>query len=280
MDTFSLFSTLTVILAGLVFGSFFNVLIWRLPREESIAFPGSHCPHCDRPIRPWENIPVLSFLLLGGKCAGCKTRISVVYPLVEILTAGVSLALWYALGFPHVFAPANASFDWFHTIHLFLQGFVLLLLIPITIIDLQHYIIPDELTITFLIVALVASFMPGDTTPFKAVLGVLAGGGSLYAIGWIGKIVFRKGEAMGGGDIKLLAMLGALWGPKTALLTIFFGSLYGTLGAIVLLSLRRLNSDHRIPFGPFLALGVFTAVLWGDFLVDWYMKLMAGLMYR
>lgn len=280
MDTFTLFSILTVILVGLVFGSFFNVLIWRLPREESIAFPGSHCPQCNRPIRPWENIPILSFLLLRGKCAGCQARISPVYPLVEILTAGVSLALWYALGFPHLFALTNASFDWFHTIHLFLQGFVLLLLIPITIIDLQHYIIPDELTITFLIVALAASFMPGDTTPFKAILGVLAGGGSLYAIGWIGKIVFRKGEAMGGGDIKLLAMFGALWGPKTALLTIFFGSLYGTLGAIVLLSLRRLNSDHRIPFGPFLALGVLTAVLWGDLLVGWYMKFMAGLMYR
>jgi leader peptidase (prepilin peptidase) / N-methyltransferase len=276
MDIFSLTSIIGVILAGLILGSFFNVLIWRLPRDESIVWPASHCPQCNRPIRPRENIPVLSFLLLRGKCAGCKGRISPVYPLVEILTAGATLFLWCTLVFPHSFA----SLDWFHAVHLFIQGFVLSLLIPITIIDLQHYIIPDELTISFLIVALAASFMPGDTTPFKSVLGVLAGGGSLYAIGWIGKIAFRKGEAMGGGDIKLLAMFGALWGPKIALLSILFGSLYGTLGAVVLLSLRRLNNDHRIPFGPFLALGVWTAVLWGDALVDFYMHFMSGLMNR
>lgn len=276
MDTFTIISIITVPLAGLVFGSFFNVLIWRLPRNESIVLPASHCPDCDRPIRPWENIPVLSYLLLRGKCAGCKVRISPVYPLVELLTAGAALFLWFALGFPH----ALVAPDRFHAVHLFIQCFVMLLLIPITIIDLRHYIIPDQLTITFLIVALAASFMPGDTTPFKSILGILAGGGSLYAIGWLGKIIFRKGEAMGGGDIKLLAMFGALWGPKIALLTIFFGSLYGTLGAVVLLSLGRLNNDHRIPFGPYLSLGVWTAVLWGDYLVDGYMHWLAGVMNR
>jgi leader peptidase (prepilin peptidase)/N-methyltransferase len=279
MDIFTIFITITVILAGLVFGSFFNVLIWRLPRDESIVFPASHCPLCNRPIKPWENIPVLSFLLLRGKCAGCQARISPVYPFVELLTAGASIFLWYALGFPDALT-ATASPNWFHVVHLLIQEFILLLLIPITLIDLQHYIIPDELTISFLIVALAASFMPGDTTPFKSILGIIAGGGSLYAIGWIGKIVFRKGDAMGGGDIKLLALFGALWGPKIVLLTIFFGSVYGTLGAVVLLSLRRLNNDHRIPFGPFLSIGVLTAVLWGNPLVDFYLHWISGLMYR
>lgn len=271
---------LTVVPAGLIFGSFFNVLIWRLPRGESVIFPASRCPLCNRAIRPWENIPVLSYLFLKGKCAGCKGRISPQYPAVEIATAGASLFLWHALGFPHAVSAFSAHQDWFQIIHLFLQGFVLLLLIPITVIDLRHFIIPDELTITFLVVALAASFMPGDTTPFKAILGIAAGGGSLFAIGWIGKIIFRKGDAMGGGDVKLLALLGALWGPKTALLTIFFGSLYGTFGAAVLLCLRRLSSDHRIPFGPFLSAGAWTAVLWGDYLVKWYLDFMAGFFYR
>jgi leader peptidase (prepilin peptidase)/N-methyltransferase len=280
MVSLSFITAFAVILAGLITGSFFNVLIWRLPRNESVVFPASHCPACNRPIRPWENIPVLSYLLLRGKCAGCKGRISFVYPLIELFTAAAAIALWYWLGFPQVLLPAANHTEVFHSIDLFIQGFVLLLLIPITVIDVQHYIIPDELTITFLVVALAASFLPGDTTPFQSVLGVLAGGGTLLAIGWIGKIVFRKGEAMGGGDIKLLALAGALWGPKIALLTIFFGSLYGTLGAVILLGLRRLNNDHRIPFGPFLSLGIWTAVLRGDYLLNSYLHFVAGLLNK
>jgi leader peptidase (prepilin peptidase)/N-methyltransferase len=267
-----LFSILSVT-AGLIIGSFFNVLIWRLPRKESIAWPGSHCPRCDRPIRAWENIPLISYVLLRGKCAGCKERISPVYPIVELATAGAALLLWHTLG-------SSRSLDWCHDLHLTLQGFVLLLLIPISVIDIRHYIIPDFITIPLLAVCFLASFLPGDTTPFQSIIGIVAGGGTLYAIGYLGKIIFRKGDAMGGGDIKLLAVAGALWGPKIALLTIFFGSLLGSLAAVPLLFTKRVAEDHRIPFGPFLSIGLWIAVLAGELIVTSYMRVVTGIFFR
>ncbi len=260
-----------VVCFGLILGSFFNVLIWRLPRHESIVRPPSHCPRCNRPIRPWENIPVASYLLLGGKCKGCGQKISLLYPFVELATAGTSLLLWHTVA-------ASCSSNWFHNVHLALQCFTLLLMIPVTVIDIRHLIIPDAITLPLLGAALVVSFFPGDTTPFQSVAGGIVGGGTLFGIGWLGKIIFRK-DAMGWGDIMLLAAVGALWGPKVALLTFFFGSLTATLGAIILALLHRLNADHYIPFGPFLALGLWVAVLAGDLLVTSYMKFVSGLFF-
>jgi leader peptidase (prepilin peptidase) / N-methyltransferase len=262
-----------VVAFGLILGSFFNVLIWRLPRGESIAWPGSHCPQCNRPIRAWENIPVVSYLLLRGKCAGCKLKISPVYPVVELGTAALALLLWHTLG-------TTRSLDWCHDLHLALQAIVLLLMLPITVIDLRHYIIPDAISLPFIIIGVAASFLPGDTTPLQSLLGLLAGGGVLYGIGWLGKIIFRKGEAMGGGDIKLLAFAGAFWGAKIALLTLLFASFLGTLGAIPFFLTKKTKTDHRIPFGPFLALGLWIAVLTGDNVVSWYMKFATGLAYH
>lgn len=261
------------ILAGLVLGSFFNVLIWRLPREESIISPPSHCPKCGRMIRPWENIPVLSYAVLLGRCAGCRQRISPVYPLIELLSAAASLVLLYTVAgsFSHV---------WYHDIHLGLQYLTLMVMIPVAVIDWRHYIIPDAITLSLLPAALCASFFPGDTTPLQSALGIVAGGATLIAIGWIGKIVFRKGDAMGMGDVKLMALAGAMWGPKIAFLTIFFASFFGTIGAVAMLFARRLGTDHRIPFGPFLSLGLWTAVLAGDRIVTAYMDLIAWLFYK
>jgi leader peptidase (prepilin peptidase)/N-methyltransferase len=261
---------LFVVCGGLILGSFFNVLIWRLPRHESIVRPSSHCPKCSRPIRPWENIPVVSFIALRGKCAGCGQKISLQYPLVELAAAGAALLLWYTAAEPRSLSiTRNAD--------LALQCFALLLMIPVTVIDLRHRIIPDAITLPLLCAGLCASFLPGDTTPFQSVAGAIAGGGTLIAMGWLGKIIFRKGDAMGGGDVKLLAAAGALWGPKIALLTIFFGAVAGTLAAAALAVIRRIPEDRRIPFGPFLAIGLWVAVLWGDLLVESYMKL-AGLL--
>jgi leader peptidase (prepilin peptidase)/N-methyltransferase len=257
---------------GLILGSFFNVLIWRLPRHESIVKPGSHCPKCSRPVRPWENIPVASFLALRGKCAGCGQKISLQYPLVELAAAGAALLLWYT-------AVESRSLSIAHNAHLAMQCFALLLMIPVTVIDLRHRIIPDAITLPLLGASLCASFLPGDTTLFQSIAGAIAGGGTLAAMGWLGKIIFRKGEAMGGGDVKLLAAAGALWGPKIALLTLFFGALAGTIGAGILLVLQRLPADRRIPFGPFLALGLWIAVLWGELLVESYLKLAGRLLY-
>ncbi|MBN2188733.1 MAG: prepilin peptidase [Chitinispirillaceae bacterium] len=262
---------LFVVCCGLILGSFFNVLIWRLPRHESIVKPSSHCPKCNRPVRPWENIPVASFIALRGKCAGCGQKISLQYPLVELTAAGAALLLWYA------FAGLRLT-DYFHNAHLILQCLALLVMIPVTVIDLRHRVIPDAITLPLLGFSLCASFLPGDTTPFQSFAGAIAGGGTLVAMGWLGKIIFRKGEAMGGGDVKLLAAAGALWGPKIALLTIFFGAAAGTLAAAALAAFRRIPEDRRIPFGPFLAVGLWVAVLWGDLLVESYMKLAGMLM--
>jgi leader peptidase (prepilin peptidase) / N-methyltransferase len=255
-----------VALFGLAAGSFFNVLIYRLPRGESIIRPGSHCPACNRPVRAWENIPVASYILLGGRCAGCGNKISLAYPGIEILTAILALLLWF-------FFSHSVSSDYRHDLHLALQWFVLLLMIPVAVIDIRHYIIPDILTFSLLGAGLAASFLPGDTTPIQAILGAFAGGATLWGIGWLGRIAFRKGEAMGGGDIKLLAAFGAIWGVKTALLAIFFGSCLGTIIAGAAMIAGRLNREHRIPFGPFLAAGLWLAVLKGNAIVTTYIGL-------
>lgn len=261
-----------VVCMGLIAGSFFNVLIWRLPRHESVVRPPSHCPACNRPIRPWENIPVVSYILLRGKCAGCRKNISPLYPFIELLTAAAALFLWHTVA-------ASRSSDWLHDAHIGLQCLALLVMIPLTAIDIRHYILPDSITLPLFGAAIAAAFLPGDTTPLQAVFGTVAGGGTLFGMGWLGKIIFRKGDAMGGGDIKLLAAAGALWGPKIALLSIFFGALIATLGALALVVSRRLREDHRIPFGPFLAVGIWIAVLWGDMLVTSYTEFIAELFY-
>jgi leader peptidase (prepilin peptidase)/N-methyltransferase len=262
----SLLFSLPAILFGLIAGSFFNVLIYRLPRRESILFPASHCPACNRPIRPWENVPLASYALLGGKCAGCRQPISPLYPIIELLTAGAALLLWHTLATSRSSAVAP-------DVRLFIQCFTLLLMIPITVIDLRHYLIPDALTLPLIAAGLAASFLPGGLTPAASVIGGCAGGGTLFLIGWIGKLAFRKGDAMGGGDIKLLAAAGVIWGAKIALLTIFLGSLLGALAGGAAMLSGRLGRSHRIPFAPFLAVGLWTAVLFGDAMVRGYLRL-------
>jgi leader peptidase (prepilin peptidase)/N-methyltransferase len=259
-------SSIPAILFGLVCGSFFNVLIYRLPRRESILHPASHCPTCNRPIRPWENIPLASYVLLGGKCAGCRQPIPLIYPFIEFLSAAASLLLWHTVA-------ASRSMQATHDVHLFLQCFALLLMIPITVIDLHHYIIPNALTFTLLASGLAASFIPGDITPLQSLLGGFAGAGTLFIIGWIGKLTFRKGDAMGGGDITLLAAVGVIWGVKIALLTIFLGSLIGAIAGGATMIAGTLHRSHRIPFAPFLAAGLWIAALWGDAIVSAYLKL-------
>ena len=260
--------SLFIAVFGLILGSFFNVLIWRLPREESIVWPGSHCPQCNRPIRPLENIPLLSYLFLRGRCAGCKTRISPIYPIVELITGMGALFLFQF--FLWKTSQSDNQVIWANYLHFILQSIVLLILIPITIIDFQHYIIPNEITYALIPLGLAASFLPNDPTPLQSIIGMFAGSGLLYGIGLLGKILFRKGEAMGLGDVKLLAGIGALWGPKVVLLTIMFGSIFGSLASIALIITRKLNKDHHIPFGPYLAAGVWTAVLVGDLIVKSY----------
>ena len=257
--------TILFIIFGLITGSFFNVLIWRIPRGESIVWPASHCPQCNKQIRSWENIPLLSYIFLKGKCSSCSQKISPVYPLVELLTAIAAAALWVAF--------FNLSFDnltWQSAPPVILQAFFLLLMIPISIIDIRHYIIPDQFTLPLIIAGLAISFFPGGITPLQSLLGTLGGGGILYLIGLLGTVLFKKGEAMGGGDIKLMAAAGAFWGIQASLSGIVFGALLGSVAGITMIIFRKLSSDHKIPFGPFLGAGLWVAVLAGENILNLY----------
>lgn len=273
MEILALLQISSSIIVGLILGSFFNVLIYRIPKGESVVWPGSRCPHCSRPIRLIENIPILSYILLGGRCAGCKDRISIQYPLVEFFTASFVLIIWFLIVTPFL----SIQHQWWDYFLLALQIISLLILIPIAVIDYHHYIIPDSFTLGGLALGIAFCFIPGGITPLQCFFGILAGGGSLYLLGFFGELVFKK-EAMGGGDIKLMAFLGAVWGWKVAALSIIFGALFGAVIGILFMIIRILPKNHQIPFGPFLGLGFWLAVLYGEEILHAYFQFVNGLM--
>ncbi len=251
-------------LFGLCLGSFFNVLIYRLPLEQSIVSPGSRCPGCGRPIRAWENIPVVSFLALGGKCAGCGVAISWRYPAVELLTgAGFGLIARFAL--PAGFVMSGDAF----AILAGPAGSMLLrdlvffsLLVPIVFIDIDHRIIPDEFSLGGVVAGVALSFLPGGDWQ-SSLLGGLAGGGLLYATAfgyekWTGR------EGMGGGDIKLIAMIGAFIGWRGALMTIFGASLAGVAGGMLAMRKGEEGLKTAIPFGPYLCIAALVSRYYGE----------------
>jgi leader peptidase (prepilin peptidase)/N-methyltransferase len=241
-------------LLGAALGSFMNVCIYRLPHGESVVRPRSFCPGCGKEITARDNIPVLSWLFLRGRCRQCGERISFQYPLVELATIGIWLGM--ALGYgPTLRALAGAIF------------FTLLLSIAIT--DARHYLIPDELSIgglaSGLALAVLTELVTGVPTILASVAGAALGFLLLLGVGLIGDWVFKK-PAMGGGDMKMMAMIGAYLGPVGAVLTIFLGALAGSLifGPI------SLRTGKMVPFGVFLALGGAVTFLLGDALIDWY----------
>lgn len=242
---------------GSVVGSFLNVCIYRVPRNLSIISPSSRCPSCNTPIKPYDNIPVLSYILLGGKCRVCKAGISFRYPLVELLNAILYVFVIYRYGF-----------EW----HSIIYGFFCSALVAITFIDLDFQIIPDVITLPGIIIGIVAGsllmpdpFMRYALLGFKvSAIGLLTGGGLFYAIA-----VLSKG-GMGGGDIKMMAMVGALMGWKSVLLTIFLGSLTGAAFGIFLMISQGKGRKTKIPFGPFLALGTVITLFYGQEIFAWY----------
>jgi leader peptidase (prepilin peptidase) / N-methyltransferase len=243
---------------GLVIGSFLNVCIHRLPAGQSIVHPRSSCPGCGHLIRPYDNIPVLSYLLLGGRCRDCGARISPRYPLVELLSGG------FAAMTVTRFGPG-----W--------EGVVMFLLIAaflvITFIDIDHRIIPDVISLPGIGIGLAASFAPGMITPLEAVIGMLVGGGSLFLVAWGYELLTHR-EGMGGGDIKLLAMIGAFMGWKGVLFTIFVASLTGTLAGVALMLRQRGGLKLAVPFGPFLAIGAIAYLFIGPETLAWYLRAM------
>ncbi|MEW6536030.1 MAG: prepilin peptidase [Candidatus Auribacterota bacterium] len=263
--------TLTV-LFGLSIGSFLNVCICRIPEELSVVKPPSNCPKCNNAISWYDNIPVLSYILLRGKCRHCSTKISVQYPLIELLFAVILLHLYY-----HYFDSG------YRLIAVTYFGAFSACLLTATVIDLKHYIIPDEINLAGIIIACIGAMVYPRLVNEDSIwagllhsaLGIGAGFASLRLVVYIGGIIFRR-EAMGLGDPKFLAMIGAFIGFKMALLVIFISSLLGALvGSIVIYLFRSDKSNTVIPYGPFLALGGYVALLYGNDLVQWYIRLIS-----
>lgn len=253
---------------GSIVGSFLNVCIHRMPLGESIVWPHSHCPKCQKKIPTYDNIPFLSFILLRGRCRFCKERISFRYPIVELLTAIMFLT---------VFSRYGLSYDFF-IFCLFFCG-----LIIATFVDIQHRIIPDEISIGGIIFGLIFSAIKGlNLKPLSynmhpaldSLMGILIGGGIIYLTGKLFDLVYFKllkrppiqgeTESMGGGDVKLLAMIGAFLGWQKAIFVFFIAPFFGAVIGIINLLTKK---DHTIPYGPFLSLAAIASVFWMDKLI-------------
>jgi leader peptidase (prepilin peptidase)/N-methyltransferase len=243
------------IIFGALMGSFLNVCILRLPQEESIITPGSHCPQCKKPIKFYDNIPLVSYLLLRGRCRYCHSPISIQYPLVEGITALSSLILFLKFG------PTLS--------YLFYFSFVSALIV-ITLIDLYHQIIPDVISLPGIGVGILASLFIPQITLLNSLIGILLGGGSLFLVATIYQWLFKR-EGMGGGDVKLLAMIGAFLGWKAVILTILLGSLLGSISGIIIMVSKGKDFKYAIPFGPFLSLGAVIALFYGENIIRWYL---------
>lgn len=261
------FGAAVFFLYGLMFGSFFNVLICRLPVGKSIIFPPSHCPKCNHKLSLIENIPVLSFLLLGGKCKVCKIKISTLYPIVELAT-GIYSVLLFVLFLPQIQSLLIEG-NWWNWVEIFFRFFTLLLFIPLAIIDIKHYIVPDELTIFGIVTSLLISFLPQGITPLQSIIGALSGGGFLFLAGLIGKAALKK-EAMGGGDIKFMIWIGALLGFETVLTSIFIGSIIGSIISGFLILFEKVKSGNHIPFCPYLCAGVLLSVMFSEKILGFF----------
>ncbi len=237
---------------GAVLGSFLNVCVHRWPLDQSVVSPRSRCPACERPIAWYDNVPVVSWLLLGGRCRGCRARISVRYPLVELAVAAIWAGVVAWLG-PGLEAARISAF--------------LTILLGIALTDARHYLIPDEFTLGGLGLGLVLAAAPGGFSLTRAVIGAATGFAVLWAVAVLGEKAFKK-PAMGGGDIKMMAMVGAFVGARGVFLTIFLGAL---IGAVVFGPIS-LKTGKLVPFGIFLSLGAAVTAIWGPAVVAWYIS--------
>lgn len=270
-----------VFVFGLVIGSFLNVCIIRIPQRKSIVMPASSCAKCGVPIRPYDNIPVLSWLLLGRKCRACKTKISGMYPLVELLAALLFLGCYVAFGF------TAEALKW---------TIFSALVIVLVFTDLRERILPDVVNYTGFALGLALSFvtLPTDGTALwvanrlfdfpppapvisflDALLGAALGSGLLWLVS---EAYFRlRGrEGMGMGDVKMMLMVGAFLGAKRTLLTIFAGSLLGSVLGLAFMTARRKDSDYELPFGTFLGMAALLVVFFGTPVVSWYQSILLG----
>ena len=237
---------------GMIVGSFLNVCIHRLPLRESVMWPSSRCPHCRVELKPYDNIPVLSYLLLRGRCRSCGNPISVQYPIIELSTGVVFLA----------------AFALFEPPLLYQRLLFACAMVVLFMIDLEHRILPDVITLPGIILGLVFSFFlpPGW---LASLIGLVVGGGSLWLMGEI-YFRLRHEEGMGFGDVKMLAMIGAFLGWKLMLLTLVLSSFIGSVVGVALIVLKRGDMKYALPFGTFLAVGALVAAVAGERIVNWY----------
>ncbi|HVZ21728.1 MAG TPA: prepilin peptidase [Vicinamibacterales bacterium] len=240
---------------GLVVGSFLNVCIYRLPRHESLNWPGSHCTSCNRPLSWYENVPLVSWLALRGRCRTCRAAVSPMYPLVEAITGAVFLAAYLLYGLTPLLAARL----------LFACAMIVLFAI-----DLRHRLLPNVVTVPGIVAGFAFSlFLPPG--PVSSLIGLVAGGGVLYAIGE-GYYRLRGVEGMGMGDVKMLAMIGAFLGWPLMLVTLVLASFTGSIVGVAVIASGRGGMKAALPFGTFLAIGALAAAVAGDPLLRWYLS--------
>jgi len=248
-------NVILIFILGLIVGSFSNVCIYRIPKNESIVYPASHCPKCHSKIKPFDNIPLLSFFLLKGRCRNCKSKISIQYPIVELLTGLIYLIIYLIYG-------------------LSIQTLVYIILssalIIIAFIDLNEEIVPDVISLPGIVIGFAISFFVPYISFINSALGVVVGGGIILIIGLAGSVIFKK-EAMGGGDVKLAAMIGAFLGWRYIIISLFLGFFLGALAGIILIMSKIKSREDVVPFGPFIVLGSFITLLWGEQIISWYL---------
>lgn len=232
---------------GAAIGSFLNVCIFRMPAQTSIVKPASQCPHCHHPIRYYDNIPIISFAVLGGRCRHCRGKISWRYPLVELITAFLSLVLFFKFGL-----------SWNYLVFFIFTA----VLIVITFIDLDHQIIPDILTLPGIPLFFLAAVFIVKVPWMEALIGLLVGGGVLFIIAFVYELISKR-EGMGGGDIKLLAMIGGFLGWKSLIFVLLFSSFSGALIGIAAMIIKKQDTKYAIPFGPFLSAAAVAYIFWG-----------------
>ncbi len=251
---------------GAVIGSFLNVCIYRLPLRQSVVMPPSHCFACNEPIAWYDNIPIISFLLLGGKCRNCKTPIAYQYPLVELLTGITAVA---------------CTLKWGYSIDTVAYFVFVAALIVVAFIDLKNQIIPDLVSLPGIVCGLVFSLLSSHLTFIDSLLGVVIGGGSLLLVAAV-YYLLTKQEGMGIGDVKLLGMIGSFLGWKSILFIVMMASLTGALVGIAVMMVKRKSRKYAIPFGPFLSLGAVSYLFFGREITTWYLHchLWVGQLFR
>ena len=248
------FGGVAAFLFGLIVGSFSNVLIHRLPRGESVAFPGSHCPACGAAIRAYDNVPVLSWLFLRGRCRACRAPISFRYPVIELVNG----LLWAAV---YLRAPGWADFA--------SGAFLASAAVALLVIDAEFRILPDRITLTGTVVGFALSFLSEVRTPLESLGGIALGAGGLWLLAFLYE-KWKKVEGMGMGDVKMLGMIGAFLGPWGVVVSVLLASFAGSVVGLALVAAKRGSLTTALPFGVFLALGAVAALFWGPAAVELY----------